>query len=69
MDASVTGQIRMKYTTLSPVQQQVADHILTHQDMVYMMSIKVLANRCETSEPTILRFLKRLDTIHSRFSK
>lgn len=60
MCTSVTGQIRTNYTNLSPVQQQVADHILTHQDMVYMMTLKVLANRCETSEPTVLRFLKKI---------
>jgi DNA-binding MurR/RpiR family transcriptional regulator len=28
--------------------------------MVYMLSIKELARRCETSEPTILRFLRKI---------
>lgn len=60
MNETVTGQIRTQYTALSPVQQQVADHILAHQDMVYMLSIKELARRCETSEPTILRFLRKI---------
>lgn len=58
---SVFSKIRTKYNTLSPTQKRVADFILQNQSKIAMLTISSLAKKCDTSETTIFRFLKKLD--------
>jgi len=58
---SVFSKIRTKYNTLSPAQKRVADYILQNQNEIAMLTISSLAKKCDTSETTIFRFLKKLD--------
>ncbi|MGM0438162.1 MAG: MurR/RpiR family transcriptional regulator [Bacillota bacterium] len=58
---SVFSKIRTKYNTLSPAQKRVADYVLQNQDKIAMLTISSLAKKCDTSETTIFRFLKKLD--------
>lgn len=57
---SLFTEIRTKYNTLSPAQKQIADFVLNHFEQVILLSISDLAERCNTSETTIVRFLRKL---------
>ncbi|WP_410511780.1 MurR/RpiR family transcriptional regulator [Paenibacillus sp. BR2-3] len=61
MEESVFSLIRTKYNTLSPTQKQVADYILTQSDKVFLLSLGELAQLCNTSETTVIRFLRKLN--------
>lgn len=52
--------IRVKYNTLSPVQQKIADTVLNSGGDIALMTINDLAEKCNTSETTIMRFLRKL---------
>lgn len=52
--------LRTKYNILSPTQKQIADFVLAHAEQVILLSISDLAERCGTSETTIVRFLRKL---------
>jgi RpiR family carbohydrate utilization transcriptional regulator len=54
------SHIRTKYHTLSPTQKQIADFVLNNAEQVILFSLSDLAEKCETSETTILRFLRKL---------
>ncbi|EAX48892.1 transcriptional regulator, RpiR family [Thermosinus carboxydivorans Nor1] len=54
------SHIRTKYHTLSPTQKQIADFVLKNSEEVMLLSISDFAERCNTSETTILRFLRKL---------
>jgi len=53
--------IRTNYHRLSKAQKSVADYILLNSREVLYLSISDLAERCEVSETTIVRFLKKID--------
>jgi DNA-binding MurR/RpiR family transcriptional regulator len=53
--------IRTNYHRLSTAQKRVADYILSNSREVLYLSISELAERCEVSETTIVRFLKKID--------
>jgi RpiR family transcriptional regulator, carbohydrate utilization regulator len=53
--------IRTKYNTLSSVQKKLADYILKHAAEVILLSISALATKCNTSETTVMRFLRKLN--------
>jgi len=57
---SLFTDIRTKYNTLSPTQKQVADFILNNSEQVILLSITDLAEKCNTSETTVVRFLHKL---------
>ncbi len=57
---SLFTDIRTKYNTLSPAQKQIADFVLNHFEQVILLSISDLAEQCNTSETTIVRFLRKL---------
>jgi DNA-binding MurR/RpiR family transcriptional regulator len=57
---SLFTDIRTKYHTLSPTQKQVADFVLKNFEQVILWSISDLAAECQTSETTIVRFLRKL---------
>lgn len=59
--ASLLSEIRTKYNTLSKTQKVIADYILDNPDSTSLLSITDLAGRCNTSETTVMRFLKKLD--------
>lgn len=58
---NIFTEIRTKFNTLSKPQQVIATFILSHPQEVILLSITNLAAKCSTSEPTILRFLRKLD--------
>lgn len=57
---SVLAEIRTRYNVLSPTQKKIADVILNSGDKVILMSISELAEKCQTSETTIMRFLRKM---------
>ncbi len=54
------SHIRTQYHLLSPTQKQIADFVLANADEVILLSLGDLAEKCRTSETTILRFLRKL---------
>ena len=60
MDEILTN-IRTKYNTLSKTQKVIADFILKNATRIPMFSITELAKACNTSETTVMRFLKKLN--------
>lgn len=56
----VLALTRAKYKSLSVSQQRVADYVLAHADRVMISSLNDLATACDVSEPTVIRFLRKL---------
>lgn len=54
------SHIRTRYHVMSPAQKQIADFVLNNSDQVIISSLSNLAEKCNTSETTILRFLRKL---------
>jgi RpiR family transcriptional regulator, carbohydrate utilization regulator len=61
MPNGVLASMRTKYHTLSSVQKVVADYIFAHISEVSLLPISELAGKCDTSETTVMRFLRKLD--------
>lgn len=59
--AAVLTNIRTKYNTLSKTQKVIANFILKNKERIPLLSITEVAKSCETSETTVMRFLKKLD--------
>lgn len=59
--ASLLTSLRTKYNTFSKTQKNIADYILANPENTTLMSITDLARQCGTSEPTVMRLLKKLD--------
>lgn len=57
---NIFSHIRTNYHVLSPTQKQIADFVLNNSDQVILLSLADLAEKCKTSETTILRFLRKL---------
>ncbi len=57
----IITRIRTRYNTLSNTQKVIADYVIDNQDDIVMLSISELANACNTSETTVMRFLKKID--------
>jgi RpiR family carbohydrate utilization transcriptional regulator len=60
MNAILTT-VRTKYNTLSKTQKVIADFILQNASRIPLLSITEVARACDTSETTVMRFLKKLD--------
>lgn len=58
---NIFTEIRTRYNLLSGPQKKIADFVLNNPSEVILLSITNLAEKCSTSEPTILRFLRKLD--------
>ena len=58
---SLLTALRTKYNLFSSTQKVVANYILDHPDTVSLLSITDLAGKCNTSETTVMRLLKKLD--------
>lgn len=58
--SNLFSQIRTRYHVLSPAQKHIADFVLNHSEQVILCSLGDLAEKCDTSETTILRFLRKL---------
>lgn len=61
MDSHVLPLIRTRYNTFSASQKTVADFVLNHADEVMMSSLSDFAKNCGVSEPTIMRFLRKIE--------
>lgn len=53
-------EIRHKYNTLSSSQKVIADEILNNKRHAAMATISELAKKCDVSETTVMRFIKKL---------
>ncbi len=60
MKENIFSLIRTKYNTLSPTQKNVADYVLSHSSEVILLTLNDLADACNVSETTIIRFLRKL---------
>lgn len=58
--SEVLPAIRLNYHGLSVVQRRIADYVLTHSADVMYLTITDLAEACDTSETTIMRFLRKI---------
>ncbi|MGL4606664.1 MAG: MurR/RpiR family transcriptional regulator [Eubacteriaceae bacterium] len=58
---SLLSELRTKYTLFSKNQKNIADYILANPDATTLLSITDLAGKCDTSETTVMRLLKKLD--------
>lgn len=61
MSDNVLPLIRAKYSTLSASQKVVADYVMYHAQEVMLHTLNELATACQVSEPTVLRFLHKID--------
>lgn len=61
MNGQIFSVIRTKYNTLSESQKAVADYILENPDRVVANTLSDTAFECKVSEPTVLRFLRKVD--------
>ncbi len=61
MESHALSLIRTKYNTFSDSQKTVADYVLAHAGEVMMSSLSDLSKECGVSEPTIMRFLRKID--------
>jgi RpiR family transcriptional regulator, carbohydrate utilization regulator len=57
---NIFSHIRTQYHKLSPTQKGIADFVLNNANEVMLLSLGDLAAKCNTSETTILRFLRKL---------
>lgn len=57
----IFGLIRTRYHTFSPAQKRVADWVISNPSKVMLLPLAALANTCNTSETTIIRFLRKLN--------
>lgn len=62
----VLVRMRAIYPELRPSEQRIADQFLSHPTEAAGLSISELAQRCETSTTSVVRFCKRLGYEHVR---
>ncbi len=56
----ILSTIRTSYHKLSDAQRRVADYVLLHSGELFYHSISELAENCDVSETTVVRFLKKI---------
>ena len=59
-DILVRDQIFSTYDSLYDAEKKVADYLIGHQEDVINMSVSELAQKCDTSQATIIRFCKKI---------
>ena len=61
MPNEILTTMRTKYNTLSAVQKVIANYVFKHTSEVILLPLSELAAKCNTSETTVMRFLRKLD--------
>lgn len=61
MKENVFTTIRSRYNSLSKTQKYIANYILSNKSEAVRITISELAQKCNVSEPTVIRFIKKLD--------
>lgn len=61
MQDNLFTTIRSRYNTLSKIQKNIADYILSNKNDAVRLTISDLAQKCSVSEPTVMRFINKLD--------
>lgn len=61
MHHAIFAGIRTNYHRLSAPQKNVADYILEHREEIIRKTLAETARACQVSEPTVLRFLRKID--------
>lgn len=56
----VITRINSKIASLTRSEQRVGEYVRSHPDEIVMLSLQGLAERCETSDATVLRFCRSL---------
>ena len=59
-DILVRDQIFSIYDSLYDAEKKAADYLIAHQEDVINMSVSELAQNCDTSQATIIRFCKKI---------
>lgn len=60
-DILVRDRIFSIYDSLYDAEKKAADYLIAHQEDVINMSVSELAQNCDTSQATIIRFARRSD--------
>lgn len=61
MEDNLFATIRSRYNTLSKNQKNIADFILNNKSLTVRLTINELSQKCNVSEPTVIRFINKLD--------
>jgi len=61
MEDNLFATIRSRFNTLSKVQKNIADFILNNKSESVRLTINELSQKCNVSEPTVIRFINKLD--------
>lgn len=61
MEDNLFATIRSRFNTLSESQKNIADFILSNKSETVRMTINELSQKCNVSEPTVIRFINKLD--------
>ncbi|MEG0639816.1 MAG: MurR/RpiR family transcriptional regulator [Clostridia bacterium] len=60
MHEDVLSSIKAEYHTLSHVERNIADYVLTYSDQVINMSITQLSEKCSVAESSVYRFCRHV---------
>lgn len=61
MEDNLFATIRSRFNTLSKIQKNIADFILSNKSEIVQLTINELSQKCNVSEPTVIRFINKLD--------
>jgi len=61
MEDNLFATIRSRFNTLSKTQKNIADFILNNKSETVRLTINELSQKCNVSEPTVIRFINKLD--------
>ena len=61
MEDNLFTTIRSRFNTLSKNQKNIADFILNNKSETVRLTINELSQKCNVSEPTVIRFINKLD--------
>lgn len=61
MEDNLFATIRSRFNTLSKIQKTIADFILNNKSETVRLTINELSQKCNVSEPTVIRFINKLD--------
>ena len=54
-------QLDQEFNTLSKTQKNIADFILSNKSETVLLTINELSQKCNVSDPTVIRFINKLD--------
>jgi len=63
MEDNLFAAIRSRFNTLSKIQKNVADFILNNKSETVRLTINELSQKCNVSEPTVIRLLTNWITV------